>query len=84
METIQVNVTDEMIKTGIEKCITEALKSTYSNPVNDAVIKALKEQEGVIKKFVDNIISEAISNPEFKSKLGEIVLGKMIELALKK
>jgi phosphopantetheine adenylyltransferase len=84
MTEIQVNVTEEQVRAGIEKCLTEALKSSYSNPVNDAVVKALKEQEGVIKKFVDELIANAIANPEFKTKLGEIVLGKMIELALKK
>lgn len=55
MENIQVEVTEEQIRAGIEKCITEALKSTYSNPVNDAVSKALKEKEGVIKVFVDDM-----------------------------
>lgn len=84
METIKVNITEEQIQVSVEKCIVEALKSTYNNPVSDAVTKALKEKEGQIAIYVNDIIQSAISNPEFKTRLGEIVLSKMIELALNK
>lgn len=84
MEAIQVNVTEEMIRAGIEKSLTEALKSSYSNPVNDAVTAALKEQSGAIKNLVNEVIANAISDPEFKIRMGGLVLEKMIELALNK
>jgi len=84
MENIKIEITEDQIRNGIEKCISEALKSSYSNPVNDAVNKALKNQDGLIVQLVNDIIANAIATPEFKTKLGEIVLGKMIELALNK
>lgn len=84
MESVQVTITDQQIRDGIEKSISEALKSSYNNPVNDAVNKALKEKEGAIKLLVDEIINSAILNPDFKSKLGDLVLSKMVEFALKK
>lgn len=84
MENVNVEITGEQIRAGIEKCMSEAFKSGYSNPVNDAVQKALKEKEGQIHQFVYEIIADALSKPEFKEKLGEIVLSKMIELALNK
>lgn len=84
METITVNITDEMIRVGIEKCITEALKNSYSNPVNDAVNASIKESGGAIKKVVDEIIVSAVTSAEFKTKIADIVIAKMVESSLKK
>lgn len=81
---ISITLTEKQIQEGIEACVKKSLESTYNNPINDAVTAALKEKDGIIKTFVNELITEAVSKPEFKSKLADIVLAKMLELALKK
>lgn len=84
MTDISINLSEELIRTGIETAMKEALKSSYSNPVSKIVDKALNDQAGEIKKIVDQIIVDAISNPEFKSKMSDMVIQRLVEMALKK
>ena len=84
MEDIVINLTTEKIQNGISAALDELLKSSYSNPVKTLVEKALKDQEGEIKKVVDAIIVEAISNPEFKTRMSDMVIQRLVEAALKK
>jgi uncharacterized protein YllA (UPF0747 family) len=84
METIQITLTEDQIRSGIEKSINDALKESYRNPIKEAVEKAIKENEGAIKKVVDEIIVNAVTNPEFKAKMSDIVLQRLVESALRK
>ena len=81
METIKIEITEEQIRAGIEKSFSEALKNTYGNPVKDAVEASIKSNEGAIKKIVDEVIVAAITNPEFKTKISDIVIQRMVESA---
>lgn len=84
MSDIQITITVEKITKILETQLDEVLKSTYSNPVRDLVVSAIKGQEGAIKQVIDEIIVNAISNPEFKTKMSDLVIQRLVESALKK
>jgi hypothetical protein len=84
MESIKIEIEAATIKTALEKQFESVLSSSYSNPVRTCIESALKEKDGEIKKIVDEIISQTLNNPEFKTKLSDIVLQRMVDAALKK
>lgn len=84
MENLTVEITAEQIDTALRAAFAKSLTDSYDSPVREAVDAAIKEKEGAIKKVVDEIIVEAISNPEFKNRIADVVLAKMVETAIKK
>jgi hypothetical protein len=84
MEAIKVEISEEKLRIGLEKAIDELFKSSYSNPINDILKKCVNEKEGEIKKIIDAIIVQAIGSPDFKTKMSDLVIQRMVESALKK
>ena len=77
-----INVSGSLIKQKIEeslpKLIEAALSSAYNSPLKEAVDESIKTHEGKIKLFVSEIISTAISDPEFKKRVGDAVIAKVL------
>jgi len=84
MESIKIEVTYDQIQTAVNDAMVNILKNSYGNPVKDAVERAFKEKSGEVETMVKQIISDALTNPIFKEKLGEIVLQQMVSSAMKK
>lgn len=84
MENITISVTQDELQAAVEKAVKYALNTDYDNPVKEAVDKAMKTQSGVISQMVTEIITTAVADPDFKKKLTDVVLAKMVESALKK
>jgi len=84
METINITITSEQIETAVKSALTNALKDSYDSPVRKAVEASIKEKEGAIKQVVDSILTEAISSPEFKSRIADHVISLMVANAVKK
>lgn len=84
METIKVEITKDQIQKAFELAAAKVLTNDYGNPVREAMEKSIKEKEGEIKKVVDEIIVEAISNADFKERIAQAVIARMVESALKR
>ena len=83
-DKIIIEMDFDRIRTALEKAADELFKSSYSNPVVDLLKECIKDQEGEIKKVIDEIIVSSISDPEFKTKMADLVIQRMVEGALKK
>lgn len=83
METIKVEITEEKIRNAMELSLDKILKSDYDNPVKKAMDAAINDKQGEIKKVVDEIITAAISSPDFKTRIADAVISRMVESALK-
>jgi hypothetical protein len=84
MENITIEITEEQIRNSFKLGVEKLLKDDYGNPVKKALEEALNSKQGEIKKVVDEIIVSAISDPEFKEKIAQAVISKMVESALRK
>lgn len=84
MENIIITIENSKVKEAFEEAAKELFKSSYNNPVKDLLEKSVKEKEGEIKKIVDEIVIEAIGNPEFKSKIADAVINSLVQSALKR
>lgn len=84
MEDIKLTVTQEQIQKAMEAAMVKALSDSYDSPVRKAVEESIKNADGLIKKAVNEIIGAAISDPEFKSRIADVVLTQMVASALKK
>ncbi len=84
MQEIEVKIGEDKIRLGVETAINELFKSSYSNPIQKILEQSIKEQEGKLKEIIDSIIVDAIGNPEFREKMANIVLQKIVDAALKK
>lgn len=84
MENLTVQITQEQIGKALEISLAKALTDSYDSPIRKCIESAIKDKEGLIKKVVDEIITEAIANPSFKTKLADIVIAQMVNAAIKK
>ena len=84
MENIKIEIGADKIQEAFNLAAAEVFESSYSNPVKDLLTKAINEQEGAIKKIVDEIIVEAISKAEFKTKIADAVIKNMVDAAIRK
>lgn len=84
MEQFTVTFTPDKIQEALNTTVESILKSSYGNPFKDCIEKALKEKDGEIKKFIDSVITETLSNPNFKTQIGEIMLTNMVQAAMMK
>lgn len=84
MTEITITIPEDKLREGIAKSIESVLKSEYSNPFADLVKKALSDQSGPLKTFIDEIIANALTQPEFKEKVSQVVITKLVESALKR
>jgi hypothetical protein len=81
-----INIPSELIKKLIEanlpKLVEEALANKYDSPLKKAVDEAVKSNEGVISKFVNEIVTTALSDPDFKKRVGDAVITKVLTAGL--
>jgi hypothetical protein len=83
-QTVVVEITTKKLGELMLKSIESVFTSSYDNPLKKAMEQSIRDQEGKLKKFIDGIIDEAISDPEFKTKIAGEVMKRMIENALKR
>jgi hypothetical protein len=83
-EGITVEIGFDKIKIALEKAAGEMFKSSYSNPVSDLLKKCIEDKQGEVKKIVDEIIVSSINSPDFKTKMADVIIQRMVEAALKK
>lgn len=76
---IEVEITEDVLQSAVNKAVLEALERGYSNPVKDAVDEQLKESGGAIKELVKSTIVKAVTNESFKKKMETAVIQKMID-----
>jgi fructose-1,6-bisphosphatase len=62
----------QIILKSIPEVLKEKFKSSYSNPLADAITEVLKEKDGVIKEFIRDIISEMLNSEELKKNFARI------------
>lgn len=84
MEDVTVTIPGVKLQEALIKSAEEVFKSTYDSPIQKLMKAAIADREGQIKKLVDDVISDALSNADFKARMGDIVLRSMIESALNK
>ena len=84
MDELTVTIPVSALREGFEKAAQELFKSSYSNPIKDLLDKAVKEKESQIKKIIDEIINQAIGTQEFKERLANVVMERLVESALRK
>lgn len=85
MEDIfKFEISKDKIQAAVEISVDNILKSSYGNPFKDCIEKALKEKENAVSKCVSDIITETLNREDFKTKLGEILMNRMVESAIKK
>lgn len=83
-ENITLEITREQIQNAFKLGVEKLLKDDYGNPVRKALEEAINSKQGEIKKVVDEIVSSAICDSEFKDKIASAVIAKMVESALRK
>jgi len=84
MSEITVTIGLDKIQEAFQQASEEIFKNSYSNPVKKLLEQAFSEKEGAVKAIVSEIITEAIGSPDFKTKMGEVIIQKMVEGAIKK
>jgi hypothetical protein len=82
MKTIKLEITEEKILEAVRISFEEALKSTYRNPVQEAVDAELKEIGGSIRDMVKEMITNAISDEAFKEQMQKTVIEKLVMKAM--
>ena len=84
MSEITITIPEEKLREAISKGIDNVLKSDYGNPVREIIEKSIKDQNGPIKAFVDQLVLDAVTNPDFKERMSSVVVNKLVEAALKR
>lgn len=79
---IDIEELQKLVEQNLPKILTEALLDKYDSPLKKAVEEAVKEKTGVINVMVNEILSEAFTNPKFKEKLSDMVLSNLINKAI--
>lgn len=79
---ISGDVVQKMVETNLPKMLEDALVDKYDSPLKKAVEDSVKEHSGAIKQFVNEIISTAMSDVEFKKRVGDAVIAKVITSGL--
>jgi len=73
----------QIILKSIPEILKEKFKSSYSNPLADAITEVLKEKDGVIKEFIREIISEMLNSEELKKKISNEVVMSIVQKGLR-
>ncbi len=80
---INGNELEKMIKESIPAILKDKFTSTHSNPLADAIVTVLKEQDSVIKDFVRGVISEMLNSEELKKKISNEVVMSIVQKGLR-
>jgi len=84
MEALTVQVTIPQIQDALNKAAEEVFKSSYNNPMKNALEEVFKQKKQQIEEMVSQIVADCLTNPEFKAKLSDLVLQRMVHTALAK
>jgi len=84
MEDVTVTIPGAKLQEALIKSAEDVFKSTYDSPIQKVMKAAIADKEGQIRKLIDDIISDALSSADFKTRMGDIILRSMIESALNK
>ena len=76
-------VLQKIIVEAIPKLLAEKLSSSYSNPISAVLDAEIKEMSGEIRIFVKSLLSNVLTKPEFKEKIADILIAKIIQNGLK-
>ena len=83
----EIKITEEKIKEIIKEKLpqwfAEKLSSDYDNPLKDAIEETIREEGGIIKKIVKDILADILENKEFREELGKTVLEEVMMKGLK-
>ena len=82
--SVKIEIGFDKIKIALEKASDELFKNSYNNPILDLLKKCIEEKGGEVKRIVDEIIIESINSPDFKTKMADVIIQRMVEGALKK
>lgn len=84
---MEIKVDSKKLETIIEevlpKLIAEKLSSSYGNPISAVIDDEIKGITGELRIFVKAILASVLTNPEFKVKIADIVLAKIVQQGLK-
>jgi len=82
-----ITISSELLQVAIEKAMPEIIKdklsSSYSSPLAKVIEEEFSKQDGFFRTLIAETISKAVNDEEFKKRLGEKVLEKIIEKGLK-
>lgn len=83
-DTIKLEIGFDKIQIALEKAADDLFKNSYDNPIRDILKKSIQEKEGEVKKIVDEIVVSSINSPDFKAKIADVIIQRMVEASLKK
>lgn len=84
MEDLTVVIPGAKLREYVEKNFEAVLTDRYGNPLKKCIEDAISGQGGAISKIVSEIIAESIGTPEFRAKMSDIVIQKMVEAAIRR
>ena len=84
MENITITIAGQKLQDALDKAAEELFKSSYDNPIAKMLKAAVEAKEGEIKKVIDEVITQAMTNPELKTRIADVVISRMVEGALKR
>ena len=84
MENLTVTITPDKLQAGFQNAVDKIFESSYSNPMIDLLTKAIKDKEGAIKLIIEEIIAKSLSDPEFKKRMADAVISRMVEASFRK
>jgi len=83
----KIEITEEKVKEIIDEklptWVEDALKGNYNNPIKDEIDKVIKEKDGVVRTLVRDILNKVFTSPEYKEKLAEQIIGRIIEKGMR-
>lgn len=82
MENIKIEFTEEQLRGALNKAAEEMFKSSYSNPFKDLLEDEFKQQSGILKQVVTEIMSNALTDEKFKNQVSQAVIQSLIKKAL--
>ena len=80
---INSEVLEKIIIESLPKLLAEKLSSSYGNPISEVIEAEIKEMSGEIRIFVKSLLANVLTNPEFKGKIADLLLTKIIQQGLK-
>lgn len=73
----------KIIEESLPKLLVEKLSCNYGNPISTVVDDEIKGITGELRIFVKSILASILTKPEFKEKIADLILAKIIQQGLK-
>lgn len=74
---------EKIITDSLPKVLSEKLTCSYGNPIAVILDEEFKNMTGELRVFIKSILASVLTNPEFKIKIADIVLSKIVQQGLK-